>query len=67
MTSRKGEITRFDLGREWPHHVALPHKAGRGISESGAICAFAETLSVSPQSYILTMRSSHHARSGLRP
>jgi hypothetical protein len=54
MTNRKGEITRSDLLRRWRHHVALPHKAGRGISESAAICAFAETLSISPRSYILT-------------
>jgi hypothetical protein len=45
MTPRKGEITRADLGREWPHHVALPAEKVLGLNNSELVRSVAESLS----------------------
>jgi hypothetical protein len=48
MTSRKGEITRADLKRKWPHHVALPADKVRGVMNSQIVWSFVGPRSLSP-------------------
>jgi|SRR5215831_13894774 len=49
MTRRKGEISRADIMRKWPHHVALAAEKVGGIKNDEAVRGFADTLSVAPR------------------
>jgi hypothetical protein len=51
MIRRKGEINRRQLGRQWPHHVALRAEAVRGVTNSEAVRGFAGTLSAAALTY----------------
>jgi hypothetical protein len=53
MTRRKGEITRPDIKRHWPHHVVLSADKVRGVMNSQIVWNFAETLSAAPRPYSL--------------
>jgi hypothetical protein len=53
MTLSKGEISRGDLKRKWPHHVALPvEKVQDPVNREVIFCA-AGVLSATPFTYSL--------------
>ena len=51
MTRCKGEVSRADIMRKWPHHVALAADKVRGIKNDEIVRGFADTLSVAPRPY----------------
>jgi hypothetical protein len=57
MRRRKGEITRADRQRKWPHHVALPVGKVRGLKSSELVRSFAGTLW--PLTYTLDRADAH--------
>jgi hypothetical protein len=48
MICRKGEITRGDLKRKWPHRVALPGRKGADLTNSEVMFCAVGALSATP-------------------
>jgi hypothetical protein len=53
MTGPKGEFTRGDLKRKWPHHVALLAENVRDPVERQVIFCAAGVVSAAPLKYFL--------------
>ena len=46
-------MTRADLHRRWPHHVALPVGKVRGLKNSEIVRGFEDALPIGPRTYSL--------------
>jgi hypothetical protein len=58
MTRCNGQVTRIDLRRKWPHHVAHPSQKVRDPVNREVIFCAAGVLSATPHTYCLRRGSS---------